>query len=193
MKLLKLILLLVIFIYGCKKNPSDIKREPFTSDQLQWIQNPEKPKFKVVTKKNNIINSIDTIETKTVTETHQEKASSPYQLSNLYYYQGSYDLKFVNFYNFFVKASLNINNENGFVVSANNYFPIIDSRAPSTNITNPDTAKIDGLIYNDVYKLINLGPSNYKTYFKKGVGFLYFEKDSVSGTASINYTASFIP
>ena len=48
--------------------------------------------------------------------------------------------------------------------------------------------------YSEVYKLINplYNSVAFKAYFKKGIGFLYFEKDSMTSNGYYNYKAYMI-
>jgi hypothetical protein len=173
--------LLTCFIswYSCKKPHPNEFRDPFTADQLHWINTSiANPKYRVSTKEldttGNQITIIDTIEAQTESKTNQTSSVIGDEYA-IYYYHGLYEfLLTVNDTNTF-DANIEIDNESDFTIKIMIY-------SDSYNIASyqPDSAKINGVVYTDVYKLTNLpaySSNNLaKLYYKKGMGFIYFEK-----------------
>jgi len=192
MKIKLIVLFIAISIYGCKK-AFDTHQPAFTAEQLEWIQNIENPKYRVIMQKEPTI-VIDTIITSAITEVYEIKGSGDLYLpGNNYYFSGYYTLKFANFHQFNAGLSVAINN-----VSVNFFNVSIFNGDPRTKVT--DTASINGVVYDKVYKLVsNWSNRNTgvvfkeKVYFKKGLGFIYFSKDSIGSTDSVKYEAFYIP
>lgn len=183
----KYILILIIFtallLESCKKHP-DVIREPFTDEQLMWIYNRENPKYRCeyLDANHNII-SIDTLSSSTWTSysDYSDLCGDEY---TIYYYKANYsfglgrpELEFDPYAYYF---NLEINNQSDFAVNINE---------TATNLQNltTDTALVNGILYNEVYKISDYG---YKhIYFKKGIGFLYLEKFDGSNATLIENTA----
>ncbi|MFZ4402305.1 MAG: hypothetical protein ACOYO1_19905 [Bacteroidales bacterium] len=174
-----IIAFIVFSIGGCKKDNSAETRDVFTSDQLGWINNVVKPKYRCITKskdtQGNIITTSDTIEAYTKMTNYQMSTTSGKYVS---YYEGSFyfSVGYINTESDTVIYTIiiDINNINEFIVKLSQIY--------SYDITHfrSDTCNINGVLYYDVYKLKDLTAyspeSTIKIYFKKGIGFLYLEK-----------------
>jgi len=190
-KYLYLLLLLAFLIYWCachKSHPNE-NRDPFTEDQLQWIECIENPSYKVSTKEldtaGNEITVVDTLIANTNSGTSQtsDVINDDYAI---YYYCGSYQFflgKAISGDTNVFTATIEIDNEFDFAVKIRINIDIY-------NILpyQPDTAKINDIVYTDVFKLVNL-PIHFpqsitECYYKKGLGFIYFKKSN-GNTAEI--------
>ena len=185
-RLLLLFCLLIPFYFSCKKDSHpDETRPPFTTDQLQWIQCLQNPKYKVITYTKDslgsiIKTSIDTLlsHNNTQIDETQDPIGDEYRIT---YYKGEYEFS-VTKPNVpdpdFLHAEININNKFDFSVMFT-----IDIDDHSINGTEEfDTANINGVLYQNVYKFKNLPmhsfPTITKCYYKKGIGFLYLEQST---------------
>ena len=171
--------MLAFLIYWCachKSHPNE-NRDPFTEDQLQWIECIENPSYKVSTKEldtaGNEITVVDTLVANTNSGTSQmsDVINDEYVIR---YYSGSYQFQ-LGFGDSSFYSIIKINNE--FEFTSIIYLNVVDNVI--TNY-NTDTAKINNTVFTNVYKFENL-PNPYsadiaKCYYKKGMGFLYFEK-----------------
>jgi len=172
--LIGLLLLLLPNISGCKKDRSFTERPPFTEDQSGWINNKVNPYYRCVSKTTNIqgdtIFVIDTVQSYTKIGNHQIFSTN--DDDNISYYEGYYNFS-IGYNNVGYSLSIEINNEYDFYVKLKgNYYDIFSCTI--------DTADINGVLYNNVYKYENLiipyQKSNVKIYFKKNTGFLYLEQ-----------------
>ena len=177
------ILLFFIFINGCSKH-DNVVHPPFTADQLGWINNATSLKYRCVTKttdtQGNIITTIDTVVSQTEYHSHQEKIYNEDPEYSMQYYTGRYSfwIAHINVGIDTISYSFNIeiNNCSDFVVKLTVLY--------SYDITyyNTDTVMINGILYNDVYKLENFIVNGFqpiiKIFFKKGVGPIYLEKSN---------------
>jgi hypothetical protein len=182
----KYILVLIIFtafvFESCTKQHPDVIREPFTMEQLTWINNHSAPVYKVVSfalnSNDSIITRVNTVKSTTTsyTDLANELVGEDYSEK---WYEGIYKTTMIiDYLNVFVSAVL-INNRNSFVVSIN------ETETDLQKLTT-DTALVDGILYNEVYKISDYG---YKhIYFKKGIGFLYLEKYDGSNATLIENT-----
>lgn len=199
------ILFIAVFIFGCKKKP--IKCDPFTSEQLEWLQNLETAKYKVVAQnKTSYTQYMDTINafgSQKIEEKSRNRTSGMNETLDrdqyVYYYEGTYILTFTNFYNVFVPPGIYINNA-GCATSHRDkekgdyrvhgdveIYQLVNKE--ELKYIEPDTALIDGVLYFGVYKMtIPRYSATYKHYFQKGTGFIYVERDS----GNYIYSASLI-
>lgn len=189
MKQITIFILSATLLSGCKKNPFDTYRDEFTNEQLLWIQNSDNPKYRVITEKSKfLVISRDTVLVSTQTNKNvgQIKHVGAKSFGNLYYYEGFYELAFVNFFNFFLEATVKIDNQLEFNAS------MCNSKLDVNNM--PDTALVAGVLHNNIYKCKYswYQGMQYQMYFKKGIGFIYFEKDSLTGNGYVNYKAYLI-
>ena len=179
-----IILYLTTFlIVGCKKHDNE-NHDPFTSDQLSWVKNNEKPKYRCIKKikdsQGNINLKIDTVESQTKIYNYRtsEVIADEYVIN---YYYGAYYFWLgnvnepsgldTNSYS----LDLEINNKNDFIV-------ILTEIKTYYNINKiiPKTVTINGVSYNEIYVIEGLPAffqnSIVKIYFKKGIGYLYLEQ-----------------
>ena len=191
----KYILILIIFaafvFESCKKPHPDVIREPFTDEQMGWINNKTNPKYKCISNTvdsfGNNIEVIDTIISNTYQVVYeQEDVVNDEYLIN--YYNGEFYLWFSNsnkeLSNYF-SIEIVINNAENF--NAKLFYAL---RYDITNIKT-DTALINNIVYQDVIKIIGLSNVvNFeKIYFKKNLGFLYLEKPNGNNATLIENTA----
>ncbi len=169
---------------SCKKPHPDVIREPFTSEQLGWIYNKEKPKYRCVyLDANHNIISIDTISSSTWTSysDYSDLCGDEY---TIYYYKANYSFWLsrseLEFDPDAYYLNLEINNQSDFAVN-------INETATDLQKLTADTALVNGILYSEVYKI---SYNEYKhIYFKKGTGFLYLEKYNGSNATLIENTA----
>lgn len=174
------ILLLILIIVGCKKH-SDEVRDPFTNEQMGWINNLKNPKYRCITKSTNSQGNVIAIDT-VVSETeyyYQKSSTIQNDEYSITYYWGYYRfwLGYINteqnsvFYNLDIDAD-NINTFQAILRRNTDYIDI--------NKYSSDTTLIDGVLYHDVFKIDNLTEYSpiaiKKIYFKKGIGYLYLEQ-----------------
>ena len=189
------IFFIIFILIACKKRHPDEFREPFTEEQMGWISNLENPKYKCITKSTN--SQGDTIIT---IDTVLSKAGFNYEKTSVIqndeylitYYEGHYVfyLSYNTLINDFVFYNLEIEINN-----LNDFQAILNYNVFHNNITfsKVDTAFINGICYNEVYKIENFDPNCpeklKKAYFKRGIGFLYLEKYNGSNATLIENTA----
>ena len=178
---IKIYLITILIIAGfisCKKQQPDVYKDPFTSDQLKWVNNIQNPIYKVITKTTDSSG----IRIDTITSTTNNRVDYTNNLINddytIFYYSGQYRVSIYKevlnpIYSYWTNISLEISNEYDFGIT------IDPSYNYKTNLPT-DTATVNGIFYNDVYDFANAGyfsASIYKKlYFRKGVGFIYIEK-----------------
>lgn len=187
----KYILILIVFtalvFESCKKQHPDEFREPFTDEQLAWINNKTNPKYRCISNTvDSLGNNIEVIDT-IISNTYQVVYELEDVVNDEYlikYYNGEFYLWFSNLIknlssNFSIEIVIN-NAEN---FNAKLFYTL---RYDITNFKT-DTALVNGILYNEVYKISDYG---YKhIYFKKGTGFLYLEKFDGSNATLIENTA----
>ncbi|MCX6232167.1 MAG: hypothetical protein NTZ33_11555 [Bacteroidetes bacterium] len=172
--LIGILLLLLPYISGCKKDRSFTERPPFTEDQLGWINNKVNPKYRCIAKTTNTqgdsIIVIDTVVSNTKIINKQYFSTN--DDDNISYYEGYFYFG-IGYINAGYGLSIEINNEYDFYVKLKGNF--YDNFSYTI-----DTANINGVLYTNVYKFENLiipyQKSNVKIYFKKNIGFLYVEQ-----------------
>ena len=177
-----MIIFTAFVIESCKKHPN-VVREPFTDEQLAWINNHSAPVYKVVSfalnNNDSIITRVNTVNSTTTsyTDLTNELVGEDYSEK---WYEGIYKTTIIiDYLNVFVSAVL-INNRNSFLVN-------INETATDLQKLTTDTALVNGILYNEVYKINDCG---YKhIYFKKGTGFLYLEKFDGSNATLLENTA----
>lgn len=181
------IFFIIFILVACKKRHPDEFREPFTEEQMGWINNLENPKYKRVVKitdsTGDTILKVDTLiaQTRQIIFDRNDVMNDEYII---FYYTGYYECGLgkidetdlnLSFY-----STINTENQYDFVARLYDYYGVDLLKVA------PDTAMINGKLYNDVYKMKNC-QYNYKyIYFKKNLGFLYLEKLNGNNATIIN-------
>ena len=193
----KYILILIVFtamlFESCKKQHPDVIREPFTEEQMRWINNLENPKYKRVVKISdslgNTLYKIDTLQSRSEKKVYymNDVINDEYIIN---YYEGNYSVELginlVEFNTSFISSIL-INNYPDFKaeITAKYIYLVSNNQTQSIQLNN--------VIYNNVYVIENvkdtLSESIKKLVYKKEIGFLYMEKNNGNNITLIESTA----
>ena len=182
------IFFIILVLVACKKRHPDEFREPFTDEQMEWINNFENPKYKRVLKvkdsTGDTIIKVDTMisNTRKIVNKNDDVIEDEYIISH---YTGFYEFQLGSGYdsdlNLGFYSKINISNYDNFIVRL-----LDDYNGLEILKIIPDTAMINGKLYNDVYKMENCQSTFRYIYFKKEIGFLYMEKVNGNNITFIN-------
>jgi hypothetical protein len=193
----KYILILIIFtafvFESCKKRHPDEFREPFTNEQLGWINNLENPVYRRVLKTTdsigNTIYKIDTLKSRSEKKVYfmNDVINDEYIIN---YYEGNYSVELginpIEFNTSFITSIL-INNYPDFKaeITAKYIYRVSNYQTQSIQLNN--------VIYDNVYVIENvkdtLSESIKKLVYKKELGFIYMEKVNGNNITLIENTA----